>query len=415
MKKESNFDLNSQTSKIFKSMKKTIASGILVLGLWAVSCSDPTSSEKPYESPQLPSEPYSYSQLKLPMGLFNNQNILPDIGFPGPDILVPIHGNPVSVVVTDHGATLGRVLFYDKALSLNNSVSCGSCHHQDKAFADGKQFSPGFQGKITDRNSMGFANPITQRNLFWDSRSFSLTDLSLRPVQNHIEMGMENLLSLEKKLAEIPYYPELFEKAFGSKEITAQRISDAISQFVGAITTADSKFDVAIARDAAGADDNGLNDLEKLGRTIFFSNKAKCSSCHGGNNFAALDGPFDPYGGGSSGSEDLKGTTNIGLEVIYKDNGRQNGSFRIPSLRNIALTGPYMHDGRFKSLMEVINHYDHGIKPHANLDPKFRNPDGSVVRLGLTHLEKTALVAFLETLTDSKMTSDPKYSNPFQN
>lgn len=324
------------------------------------------------------------------------------------------------VNITNDGATLGRVLFYDKKLSLNNAVSCASCHHQDKAFTDGEAFSKGFEGKITDRSSMAILNPITQNNLFWDSRSKSIHDLSLRPIINHIEMGMENLDYLEKKLSKETYYPELFKKAYGTDEITRDKISDALSQFIASITSSDSKFDKVMRGESS------FTQLEKVGLQIFFSNKAQCSSCHAGSNFAAPDGMNDPYGGGQglivfdsngfanfSEGKDLGGAANIGLDVYPKDKGRDNGSFKIPSLRNIALTAPYMHDGRFKSLEEVVDHYSAGMKDHPQLDVKFREANGEVKRLNLSGAEKKALISFLNTLTDDTFISDPKYSNPF--
>jgi cytochrome c peroxidase len=148
-----------------------------------------------------------------------------------------------------------------------------------------------------------------------------------------------------------------------------QRIfSKALSQFVASITTSRSRFDAGSINNF-----NNFSELEKMGMELFNSDKAKCSSCHGGGNMSALDGPNDPYGGGGSFSvvQDLRGATNIGLDIVYKDNGLGNGKFKIPSLRNIELTGPYMHDGRFKTLEEVVNHYTNGIKPHQHLDVKF--------------------------------------------
>jgi len=374
------------------------------------SCRDEITLPETASRPTLPSTPYDYQNIVLPPNVFTAQNsfFIDDIGF-GNEIFV----DPANFVnVTNEVATLGRVLFYDKQLSLNNTISCGSCHHQEKAFADGKQFSTGFEGKLTTRNSMGFQNLISQRNLFWDSRSFSLADLSLKPVQNHVEMGMEDLGKLAEKLSRLDYYPALFEKAFQDPEITPDRISQGITQFISSITTANSRFD----RSTIAGGDTQLSSLEIMGRNIFNSQKAMCSSCHAGNNFAAADGPNDPYGGGGEiFGTDLKGTTNIGLDLTDRDAGRKEGSFKIPSLRNIALTGPYMHDGRFKTLEEVIDHYSHGIKNNPNLDKKFRDSHGEVVQLNFTDLEKKALVAFLNTLTDDVMTRDPKYSDPFKN
>lgn len=390
-------------------MKKNLLNLLLLIGVTLAfqSCVKDNPSDPLNTKPVLPEESYNYSTLELPDGV-SQASVFNNFVFPNgtfePDFI-----EGVFMEIDDEIATLGRVLFYDKNLSLNNSISCGSCHHQDKAFADGQAASFGFEGRKTERNSMSIVNPISQNNLFWDSRSFSIVDLSLKPVQNHIEMGMEDLQYLTDKLANIDYYPGLFSQAFGDSDITEERISKAIAQFVGSITTNKSKFDEGLKTQFAN-----FNELEKLGMSIFNSEKAKCSTCHSGNNFAADDGPGGEYGADPIATDNPRGTTNIGLELVYKDQGRNDGKFKIPSLRNIALTGPYMHDGRFQTLEEVINHYSEGIKPHKDLDKKFKNKNGEVIHLNLDPIEKQALVAFLHTLTDYEMINDPKYSDPFK-
>lgn len=371
-----------------------------------LACSDKSLVTSPEENLSLPNEPYAYDKLSLPVG----SSIAGSFDdFTIDNNVVTFSNNKTEI--TPWGATLGRVLFYDKKLSLNNTVSCASCHHQEKAFADGLQFSTGFEGRVTTRNSMAIVNPILQNNLFWDSRSKTIHDLSLQPVQNHIEMGMEDLNRLVSKLENTEYYKPLFKKAFGTNEINPTNISKALSQFVASITTSRSRFDAGSINNF-----NNFSELEKMGMELFNSDKAKCSSCHGGGNMSALDGPNDPYGGGGSftAAQDLRGATNIGLDIVYKDNGLGNGKFKIPSLRNIELTGPYMHDGRFKTLEEVVNHYINGIKPHQHLDVKFTDGKGNVKPLNLNSIEKKAIIAFLKTLTDQEMTKDPKWSNPFR-
>lgn len=371
-----------------------------------LACSDKSLVTSPEENLSLPNEPYAYDKLSLPVG----SSIAGSFDdFTIDNNVVTFSNNKTEI--TPWGATLGRVLFYDKKLSLNNTVSCASCHHQEKAFADGLQFSTGFEGRVTTRNSMAIVNPILQNNLFWDSRSKTIHDLSLQPVQNHIEMGMEDLNRLVSKLENTEYYKPLFKKAFGTNEINPTNISKALSQFVASITTSRSRFDAGSINNF-----NNFSELEKMGMELFNSDKAKCSSCHGGGNMSALDGPNDPYGGGGSFTavQDLRGATNIGLDIVYKDNGLGNGKFKIPSLRNIELTGPYMHDGRFKTLEEVVNHYINGIKPHQHLDVKFTDGKGNVKPLNLNSIEKKAIIAFLKTLTDQEMTKDPKWSNPFR-
>lgn len=358
---------------------------------------DPNLTANP--TPNLPSTEYAYG-LKTPSsaggtansGLGNN-NLGFAINSENPDI-------------TNAGATLGRVLFYDPQLSLNNTVSCASCHHQANGFADNKAQSVGFGGRVTPRNSMAIVNPMLNANLFWDSRSSSVKDLVSQPIQNHIEMGMEDLDALAQKLQKISYYPALIQKAYGHSEMNSFLIVDALSQFVCSISSSDSKFDHSVA--------NNFSDytaLEKMGKDLFFSTKTKCSQCHSGANFAA---PDFPGSGDAYSSPTIKGTANIGLDMVFADQGKGDGKFRIPSLRNVALTAPYMHDGRFNTLMDVVEHYNSGVKAHNQLDFKLRNSDGTPQRLQLNELEKRALVAFMNTLTDDVLIHDPKFSNPFK-
>ncbi len=312
--------------------------------------------------------------------------------------------------INNEVATLGRVLFYDKKLSINNTIACGSCHLQSKAFSDVGEGSTGFKSSVTTRNSMSIANPMLTSNLFWDSRSKSLMDMVLKPVQNHIEMGMEDLNFLAQKLNTTNYYPALFKKAFNTEGVTTDKINVALMQFLTSMVTHNSKFDAGAKTKFAN-----FNTLELAGKDLFMSERLSCTKCHTGVNFSLGDensaGHDNPYGG--IGGSSPEGTANIGLDMVYKDNGRGNGKFKIPSLRNIDLTAPYMHDGRFKTLEQVIEHYNSGINAHPNLDDNMKAADGTPRRLNLSPIEKTALVAFLKTLTDYTYTTDEKYSNPF--
>jgi cytochrome c peroxidase len=365
---------------------------------------------------QLPAQPYDYS-VNLPQKFVEKLNggglIIDDaIGpiFNGSTANIPNNIGTVRPVmnfqgisVSDEGATLGRVLFYDTQLSINNAVACASCHKQADAFADkGLAGSIGFGGKVTPRNSMAICNVGFNNNLFWDSRTQSVRDLVLQPIQNHIEMGMEEPEKLVTKLSAIDYYPELFAKTYGDPEITTDRISDAVSQFLVTMVSCNSKFD-----EGENSEFANFSPLEKMGHQLFFSDKAKCGQCHTGANFSAPDGFNDPYGGPT-----IKGTANIGLAINYKDNGKGNGHFKIPSLRNIALTAPYMHDGSLQTLEEVVEHYNSGIQAHNELDNRLK-PGNAPQRLNLSNLEKQALVAFLHTLSDESIVKDPKFSNPF--
>jgi cytochrome c peroxidase len=170
------------------------------------------------------------------------------------------------------------------------------------------------------------------------------------------------------------------------------------------MVSCDTKYDHELPNNFAG-----FTPLENIGRELFFSNKAKCSQCHAGSNFKAPDNdPNSPYS-----LPTIKGTANIGLDIVYADNGKEDGQFKIPTLRNIALTAPYMHDGRFKTLEEVVEHYNSGVKAHTKLDDKLKT-NGTPQHLNLNDVEKMALVAFLNTLTDQSMITDPKFANPFK-
>ena len=385
------------------------------------SCAPDESILLEEEKPTLPSNTHKYGDIILPayfefMSVDATTGDIEDSGIP---VLMT---ETINDDAFDDKATLGRVLFYDKKLSLNNTVSCGSCHSQSAGFADPVAASRGFKGQLTDRNSMSIANPFVNNSFFWDSRTHDLETLILQPVANHIEMGMEELDKLNIKLAGTSYYPELFEKAFGSDNITSFKISEAMSTFLKSMVAKDAKFDQGMESDFAN-----FTAEEMLGKEIFYSAEAKCGTCHSGANFSSPDGNFNflmrfsesdiasnPSLAFITGDEynQTLGTANIGLEMEYEDQGRRNGQFKIPSLRNIEVTGPYMHDGRFATLEEVVDHYDRNIQPHQHLDRKFRNSSG-IQALELTSDEKRALVAFMKTLTDDALLRDEKFSNPF--
>jgi cytochrome c peroxidase len=323
----------------------------------------------------------------------------------------PISGQdntPQNNAVTNAGATLGRALFYDKRLSLNQTVSCSSCHQAQHGFSDPRPFSVGFEGGLTDRNSMGLSNArwYQRRAFFWDERAATLEDQVLQPIQNSVEMGM-TLPGLVARLSAEPYYAPLFTQAFGSATVNSDRISKALAQFVRSIISTQSKYDAG--RVATPAFSNFTAE-ENLGRTVFSTNtQGNCVACHGSDNFV-------PAGN----------LNNNGLENPYIDKGRgevtglstDEGLFKAPSLRNIELTAPYMHDGRFASLEQVVEFYNSGVVNHPNLSPPLRNPPGAPNpgqprRLNLTTEQKAALVAFLKTLTDRSVTTDPRFQDPF--
>jgi cytochrome c peroxidase len=309
--------------------------------------------------------------------------------------------------------TLGRVLFYDKQLSVNNSVACASCHKQAFAFSDNARFSRGFENRITTRNSMPiqnigtpffgfFGDPIFfSQALFWDGREHDLENLVLRPIVNHVEMGITDLDQLTEKLQQVPYYKALFTDAYGTDEINPYKIGVAVGGFMRNITSRNTKMDKAMMGSSS------LTPIEQRGLALFFE-KYDCNSCHQVQ---------DPNGYIAAGT-----FSNIGLDPVYVDNGlalvsknaNDNGNFKIPSLRNVALTAPYMHDGRFGTLSEVIDHYSTGIANHPSLDHRLRGGNGEPMRMNITNSEKEALIAFLNTMTDHTMITDPKFSSPFK-
>ena len=382
-------------------MKKTIlVAAALLISLGAIVSCTKFDDNIIQRSLQLPEQDYDYQTTNYPSGFLEN------LGGDFCDFCPTPNGSGFinDLPINNATATLGRVLFYDPQMSLNNSVACASCHHQTTGFADPVAHSVGFGGRITPRNSSSIANVRFSSNLFWDSRVSLVTDLVSQPLQNHIEMGMESLDNLTNKLSKVEYYPELFQNAYGSPDVTQDRIRDAVAQFLTSMVSCDTKYDHELPNNFAG-----FTPLENIGRELFFSNKAKCSQCHAGSNFKAPDNdPNSPYS-----LPTIKGTANIGLDIVYADNGKEDGQFKIPTLRNIALTAPYMHDGRFKTLEEVVEHYNSGVKAHTKLDDKLKT-NGTPQHLNLNDVEKMALVAFLNTLTDQSMITDPKFANPFK-
>lgn len=308
-------------------------------------------------------------------------------GFPIPDL-------PTDFPLTNERVELGRALFHEAQLSRTNEISCASCHQTEHAFSDPKQFSIGVEGRTGTRNSMTLFNLAWKKPFFWDGRAASLREQALMPIQDHLEMD-ESLENVVRKLSEQPSYPEVFAKAFGDPEITSERLGIAIEQFILTLTSINSRFDRAMRGEEA------LTELEQRGFQLFNTEHdprrqqfgADCFHCHGGAFFT--DNQFH-YNG-------LKPTDDPGLE---KFTGRETDrdKFSTPSLRNIALTAPYMHDGRFATLEEVIAHYAGGVQRTPNLDPNLaKHPDGGVP---LSKEDQAALVAFLKTLTDDRYESE---------
>ncbi|MFZ9970052.1 MAG: cytochrome-c peroxidase [Bacteroidia bacterium] len=386
-------------------------------------------------APKLPAVVYEYLNVKLPGGgLFDVKAKMSELAFGFSNIdprntggFAPNTLNAELVesinAINNNSVQLGRVLFYDPRLSINNTVACASCHNQALSFTDNQAVSTGFGGRKTTRNAMALATPVLHSNMFWDSRVRGTLELSLVPVFNHVEMGMEDGAMLIQKLNQTEFYKALFKAAYGDETITQKRVALALSHFMNAMVSRNSKFDQVMATDANGKPNPQaqFSALEKMGHDLFFSERLRCSKCHNGENFAAPDLPTQnddpgPYGNPTPDNPNASaGTANIGLNITTGDAGRMDGKFRIPTLRNIELTGPYMHDGRFQSLDEVLNHYSGGIQNHPSLDENLKGADGKALKMNLTQIEKDALKAFLFTLTDYTFISDPKFSNPFAN
>ena len=366
---------------------------------------DGTGGTRYFRSAYLPSMPDTLSSVALALRIPATADNYANPVLPAAFRVQPILGQdntPANNPVTNAGATLGRVLFYDKRLSLNQTISCSSCHQQAHGFSDPAAFSTGFDGRLTSRNSMGLANArwYQRRAFFWDERSASLEIQVLQPIQNTLEMGM-TLPALTTRLAAEPFYVNLFNRAFGSTAVTSDRIALALAQFVRSIVSTNTKYDAGFSSNFAN-----FTAEEALGRRLFLgqTGNATCATCHGTDNF--VPGPT---------------INNNGLENPYIDKGvggvsgrpQDEGLFKVPSLRNIAITGPYMHDGRFSSLEQVVEFYNSGIVAHPNLSPPLRARNGTPLRLNLTVAEKAALVAFLKTLTDTSLGTDSRFADPF--
>lgn len=307
--------------------------------------------------------------------------------FPMPDL-------PRDNPLINERVSLGEKLFHDKALSRDGSISCATCHQADAAFTDKLATSKGIDGITGERNAMPLFNLAWKREFFWDGRAPSLREQVLMPIQDHREMD-ESLERVCEKLTANPDYSPLFRAAFRSPGITKEKISLALEQFLLTLSARDSRFDRAMAGKAS------LSDEEKRGFELFMTESeprtgqygADCFHCHGGALFS--DHQFHNNGLGGNDRGRAKITNSAADEH----------KFSTPSLRNIALTAPYMHDGRFATLEEVVEHYSSGVQRSATLDPNLaKHPENG---LNLSSTDKAALVAFLNTLTEETKTAPP--------
>ena len=341
-----------------------------------MSCSDQNAGSEDIYSPI----PYS---LKIPE-LFQQKLI---------DPLIPSN-NPL----TEEGVALGKKLFFDRKLSGNNTQACASCHKPQNSFTDNTRFSNGIDGVFGSRNSMPLMNLAWNFSdkFAWDGKELGLERQALEPVKNPIEMH-SNWANVAEKLQQDPEYPTLFLRAFGTTTIDSSLVTKAIAQFERILISGNAKFDQYLLG-------NATLSLEELnGFTIFMDEeKGDCFHCHGSdNNPLWTDNGFHNNGLDSTFDD-------LGLGAVTGD-PNDNGTFRSPSLRNLNFTAPYMHDGRFATLEEVINHYSEGLQFSSTIDPLMKKVSQGGVQL--TPQEKLDLKAFLLTLTDPEFINNPDFRN----
>ena len=349
---------------------------LLLFSILFVSCSN---KDNTIEEEYIPI-PYS---LKVPE-LFQQKLIAP---------LIPIN-NPL----TEEGIALGKKLFFDKKLSKNNTQSCASCHNPRNSFTDSLRFSLGVDGFSGSRNSMPLFNLAWNFNdkFSWDGKELSLERQALEPVRNPIEMH-SSWSNVALRLQQDQEYPTMFLNAFGTERIDSTLVTKAIAQFERTLISGNAKFDQYLLGNTS------LNQQEVNGFTIFMSeDKGDCFHCHGSdNNPLWTDNNFH----------------NNGLDTSFNDLGfgavtgdpNDNGKFKSPSLRNLVYTAPYMHDGRFSTLEDVINHYSEGLQNSSTIDPLMKKVNQGGVQL--TPQEKADLKAFLITLTDDGFINNPTFQN----
>ena len=324
---------------------------------------------------------------------------------------------PVDNPLTVEGVALGRRLFYEKQLSQFDSISCGSCHMQKNAFTDAIPLALGVPKIPIPRNTMSLANQLWNQKFFWDGRVNSLEELIIFPLEDHREMNQSIEASIVK-LQRDSNYPKLFKAAFGDENITSDRIFKSISQFQRTLVSGDSKYDQYIRGEYMPT------SSELRGIDLFFTHPVaetglrggNCGDCHSSFLTSGFNNGFDGFHNNGLDSDDELKDGLFSVTGLPQDKGK----FKAPTLRNIALTAPYMHDGRFNTLEEVLNHYNENIKESATLDILIREASNEVVVPGepillqLTDQEKQDILAFLQMLTDQNFINNEEFSDPFQ-
>ena len=342
------------------------------------------------DRPDLPAIAYDYSFTDFPTHYSAHSDSI-QMGY---DAWVDSHRLDSLEFIHDQKATLGRVLFYDNILSTNMDIACATCHHHDKSFTDGRQFSEGMSG-LTNRNSLHL-NDIawdTHFNYSWDGSKSTLHEMISLPLNDDNEIGIEMDVVIDR-MWNTSFYPALFQGAYQHPLATEEKIIDALVHFIASMHTLNSKLD-----QQAAVGFQNLTFLEYVGKDLF---SQKCASCH------------------HQGVGDFLSVARIqnGLELDIDDIGAgvwdttKNYLFRMPSLKNIALTAPYMHDGRFATLEDVIDHYSEDIVEPLN-DIGWSSRILPIGGFNFTQHEKDALKAFLRTLTDQSFIENPKWADPF--
>jgi cytochrome c peroxidase len=341
-------------------MISVIASGLLLI----IACS------KNKEKPSNPTEDIKF--------------VVPG-NFPKP--VYNFEGN----TLTQAGFDLGHKLFYDDALSIDKTTNCGTCHQQFAAFANlDHSVSHGVNNCFGTRNAPPLFNLAWQQEFMWDGGVHNIEVSPLNALTNPCEMA-NSLDNIVKTLQQTAAYPDLFKKAFGTTEINSQRLFKSLTQFIGTMVSANSKYDKYIRKEAGGT----FTPDELAGYQLF---QQKCAACHKEPLFT-----------------DLCYRSN-GLDQVSKDRGRDSitqtasdyGKFRVPSLRNIELSRPYMHDGRFYTLEDVLAHYTSGVHNSLNLDPELKK--NGVLGIALNKTEQSQIIIFLKTLTDNDFTHDKRFA-----
>jgi cytochrome c peroxidase len=344
----------------------------------------------------------------------DNTNIVDDFSNTSPYSLnippfFPPMDIPSSNPLTEEGVLLGKYLFWEKKLSLDNSISCGSCHLPQNSFSDPNRYSAGVGGTLGNRQSMALINLGWARHFFWDGRKSTLEDQILEPVENPIEMH-EQWSDVVEKLNNDTLYPPLFSAAFGSPHITKERAAKAIASFIRTMVSAGSKFD----KQRIGQ--YTFTQEEYRGFVLFTTEGgspeqvaggsfgADCFHCHGFGDMQMTDGLFHNNGLDSHFQND-PGRFNVTLNPL------DSGKFKTPTLRNVEFSAPYMHDGRFNTLIEVIEHYNTGGHPSTTIDSFMKFTSGG---LQLSETSKNDLIAFLRCLSDTAFMNNPNFRDPHE-